>query len=106
MIYKTSKGEDVEVSKMNDFQLLNSAQKADRILNSFTGVSHRLDGELVSNVERFLEIVRNNLWKEVNERDLNDPVWTEFREKFGAVPQLFQSEIRNFIKQNFIPKER
>ncbi len=110
MIYINSKGEEVRLENLNDFHLMSAARKADEITNFLTGVSSKGDPSTFRHeewgyVERYINIVRHNLWVEVDRRDLQNPIKEHFLKTFPHLEEGDKTALWNFMKSNFSPKK-
>lgn len=107
MKYISSKGEESELKDLNDFHLMSAAKKADETINFFTGFRSKMTatGEGFDRIGRYLQMVRDTLWQEVGDRDLENPVKAHFKETFPHLVEADQIALWNFMKQNFNPKQ-
>jgi hypothetical protein len=108
MIYINSKGEEKKLDDMNIFELTNSAQKADRVLNFFKGASrqenHIFQEKEWNVVERYIEVIQKNLWQEIKDRDVTG-IDQHFHETFPHLDEATAITMKNFIKENFTLKQ-
>ena len=105
MIYVNSKGEKKELKEMNIHELKATAQKADRVLNWMRGNESRLDPEGFEPAVRYIQIVRDEIWAEVEARNITG-IDEHLDEVFSHLSEGDRITMKNFIKTNFTLKER